>query len=68
MVFAVPRADVRCNGDNFCSGGVMKEEELTSRLSAASPRECAALTKKIVGIKISGYEKQKRKNGKNKRI
>lgn len=46
----------------------MKEEELTSRLSAASPRECAALTKKIVGIKISGYEKQKRKNGKNKRI
>ncbi len=40
----------------------MKEEELTGRLSAASPGECAMLAKKLVGFKLNEYEKQKRKS------
>lgn len=45
----------------------MKEEELTGRLSAASPGECAMLAKKLVGFKLNEYEKQKRKNRKNRK-
>ena len=65
MVFAVSRGYKRGNGDYCGCGASMKnaekakisEERLTAKLNAASPKECARLTKKLVALKLKRKEK-----------